>query len=739
MIAPVFSWPCGSGGFPPSGMTFYDGDAFPDWRGHLFIGGLSSHEVVRVKLDGEEVADEERIPPLLKAAAEAGADLLTVHVETCPHLHRTLQQIRELGVRPGVTLNPATPLGALEEVLPLVDLVLVMSVNPGFGGQRYIPASTRKIDRLRRLLDEIGSDRMDHWRSRLRIGVFGYVFFWILAYAVGIFAVAGLVEVGFRRLFSQFGTGPGPGALSVLDRLCILGMRLGRDVLAIAVFATVATALFFALQSGSEAVRVLMSNAFWGIIVFRLIAAALRFGLAPHAPWLRVPDLSDRQARVSYDRLRLAVGTVVVVYCVAQILGAYVADAGLRLLIAVVAIVLVLVVLIGIVWRDRRAVGQAILGEPDDGAGGSRVRSVLASNWHLFVTGLLALMGLIAIGQLVIVGEPVGAPIIASLVILLMIPVLDWGVRAMVSRLLKLPGPIAGSAPGEPVVVAPAAGEPPQAAQATRDAAEPTADAVAAAEAGHPTVPAAIAADRRAYYDVLIRNLRIVIAVFAIAEVILGIALSLLSGTDAAVPVEALRTILAAAAARTFNCITVDGDTSTSDTLLLAATGKAGNAAVTDAEDPRLADFRRALTELMTDLAQQVVRDGEGAQKFVTIRVAGAASDAAAKRIGLAIGNSPLVKTAIAGEDANWGRIVMAVGKAGERADRDRLSIAIGGTEIARDGEAVPNYDETPVAAHMAGREIEIDVDVGVGDGRATVWTCDLTHGYIDINADYRS
>jgi glutamate N-acetyltransferase/amino-acid N-acetyltransferase len=133
------------------------------------------------------------------------------------------------------------------------------------------------------------------------------------------------------------------------------------------------------------------------------------------------------------------------------------------------------------------------------------------------------------------------------------------------------------------------------------------------------------------------------------------------------------------------------------------------------------------------------VRDGEGASKFVTIRVSGAVSDAAAKRIGLAIGNSPLVKTAIAGEDANWGRIVMAVGKAGERADRDRLSIAIGGTEIAREGEAVPDYDEAPVTAHMQGREIEIEVDVGVGEGRSTVWTCDLTHGYIDINADYRS
>ena len=209
--------------------------------------------------------------------------------------------------------------------------------------------------------------------------------------------------------------------------------------------------------------------------------------------------------------------------------------------------------------------------------------------------------------------------------------------------------------------------------------------------------------------------------------------------TDADIAPEALQAMLAEVTERTFNCITVDGDTSTSDTLLLAATGRAGNAAVTDAQDPRLADFRRALTQVMTDLAQQVVRDGEGAQKFVTIRVSGAASDAAAKRIGLAVGNSPLVKTAIAGEDANWGRIVMAVGKAGERADRDRLSIAIGGTEIARNGEAAPTYDETPVAAHMAGREIEIDVDVGVGDGRATVWTCDLTHGYIDINADYRS
>jgi glutamate N-acetyltransferase/amino-acid N-acetyltransferase len=141
----------------------------------------------------------------------------------------------------------------------------------------------------------------------------------------------------------------------------------------------------------------------------------------------------------------------------------------------------------------------------------------------------------------------------------------------------------------------------------------------------------------------------------------------------------------------------------------------------------------------MMDLAHQVARDGEGAQKFVAIAVTGAASAAAARRIGLAIANSPLVKTAIAGEDANWGRIVMAVGKAGERADRDRLKIAIGGIELAREGRRVEGYDEGPIARHMTGREIDIAVDVGVGRGRATVWTCDLTHGYIDINADYRT
>ena len=209
--------------------------------------------------------------------------------------------------------------------------------------------------------------------------------------------------------------------------------------------------------------------------------------------------------------------------------------------------------------------------------------------------------------------------------------------------------------------------------------------------------------------------------------------------TDAKLPAPALQALLADAAERSFNCITVDSDTSTSDTVILCATGRAAHPAVQVASDPHLRDFRRALNEVCLELAQLIVRDGEGASKFVTIRVTGAASARAAKRIGLAIANSPLVKTAIAGEDANWGRIVMAVGKAGEKADRDRLAISIGGVAITRDGRRVADYDETPVAAHMKGQEIDIAVDVGVGRGKATVWTCDLTHGYIDINGSYRS
>jgi glutamate N-acetyltransferase/amino-acid N-acetyltransferase len=209
--------------------------------------------------------------------------------------------------------------------------------------------------------------------------------------------------------------------------------------------------------------------------------------------------------------------------------------------------------------------------------------------------------------------------------------------------------------------------------------------------------------------------------------------------TDAAVPAGVLQTLLAKGVERSFNSITVDSDTSTSDTLLLFATGKAGNRPIADAGDRGLADFRRQLDDLLLDLALQVVRDGEGASKFVRVNVSGAASKRAAKRIALAIANSPLVKTAVAGEDANWGRIVMAVGKAGEKADRDRLSVRIGGVQVADHGQVVAGYDEAPVTAHMKGTDIVFDVDVGVGRGKATVWTCDLTHAYIDINGSYRT
>jgi glutamate N-acetyltransferase/amino-acid N-acetyltransferase len=209
--------------------------------------------------------------------------------------------------------------------------------------------------------------------------------------------------------------------------------------------------------------------------------------------------------------------------------------------------------------------------------------------------------------------------------------------------------------------------------------------------------------------------------------------------TDAAIEAPALQALLSAANERSFNAITVDGDTSTSDMALLCATGQAGNAPVSDAADPKLESFRAALDTVMIDLAQQIVRDGEGATKFVTVTVNGGASDASAKIIALAIANSPLVKTAIAGEDANWGRIVMAVGKSGEPADRGKIAITIGGYPVAQAGSRVPGYDESPIAEHMKGEEIDIAVDVGVGNGNATVWTCDLTHGYISINADYRS
>lgn len=209
--------------------------------------------------------------------------------------------------------------------------------------------------------------------------------------------------------------------------------------------------------------------------------------------------------------------------------------------------------------------------------------------------------------------------------------------------------------------------------------------------------------------------------------------------TDAKLPAPVLQKLLTKGVDGSFNRTTVDSDTSTSDTVLVFATGAAKHTRVPAEGGAMLRDFARALNEVLTDLALQVVRDGEGAQKLIRIDVAGAVTNRSAKRIGLSIANSPLVKTAIAGEDANWGRIVMAVGKAGEPADRDRLSVAIGGVWMAKHGEVAADYDETPVVAHMKGREIHIEVDLGLGRGRATVWTCDLTHGYIDINGSYRS
>lgn len=203
--------------------------------------------------------------------------------------------------------------------------------------------------------------------------------------------------------------------------------------------------------------------------------------------------------------------------------------------------------------------------------------------------------------------------------------------------------------------------------------------------------------------------------------------------TDAQVEQSALQSMLGAQTDRTFNCITVDSDTSTSDTLLLCATGASGVDATGNAA------FAQALETVMLDLAQQVVRDGEGATKFVEIRVTGAASDADAKVHGLAIANSPLVKTAIAGEDPNWGRVVMAIGKSGAAADRDLLSISFGDILVAEKGWVSPDYREEDAAAYMKGQDLVIAVDLGLGEGASTVWTCDLTHGYIEINADYRS
>ena len=209
--------------------------------------------------------------------------------------------------------------------------------------------------------------------------------------------------------------------------------------------------------------------------------------------------------------------------------------------------------------------------------------------------------------------------------------------------------------------------------------------------------------------------------------------------TDAAVTPGFLQHLLDAANLKSFSCITVDGDTSTSDTVLAFATGQAGNAPLASFDDAGADAFAAALSDVCLQLAQLVVRDGEGASKFIEIEVSGAVSDASARTVALSIANSPLVKTAIAGEDANWGRVVMAVGKAGEPAERDKLAIRFGDTQVAEAGLAVEGYDEAPVAAHLKGQDVRIGVDLGLGEGRATVWTCDLTHGYIAINADYRS
>jgi glutamate N-acetyltransferase/amino-acid N-acetyltransferase len=210
--------------------------------------------------------------------------------------------------------------------------------------------------------------------------------------------------------------------------------------------------------------------------------------------------------------------------------------------------------------------------------------------------------------------------------------------------------------------------------------------------------------------------------------------------TDAAIAPAALQAMLSKSVERSFNAITVDSDTSTSDTLMIFATGQAERAErIEDAADARAAAFRRALDKLLRNLAHQVVRDGEGARKFITVNVDGAASRKAARRIAFSIANSPLVKTACAGEDANWGRVVMAVGKAGEKAQRDQLDVFFGKIRVAHEGMRDPAYDETAASAYMKRDSIEITVDLHLGRGRATVWTCDLTKEYVAINGDYRS
>ncbi len=209
--------------------------------------------------------------------------------------------------------------------------------------------------------------------------------------------------------------------------------------------------------------------------------------------------------------------------------------------------------------------------------------------------------------------------------------------------------------------------------------------------------------------------------------------------TDAAVSAEALQSMLLPSVTTSYNAITVDSDTSTSDTVLVFATGLASNDRITGPDSPGYAELSQTLHQVNLGLAHLIVRDGEGASKFVTVNVTGAESDTAAARIARAIANSPLVKTALAASDANWGRLVMAVGKSGEAADRDALAIWIGDEQVAAAGQKLDSYSEERATRHLQGDEVVLTVDVGIGDGRGTIWTCDLTHGYIDINAGYRS
>jgi glutamate N-acetyltransferase / amino-acid N-acetyltransferase len=209
--------------------------------------------------------------------------------------------------------------------------------------------------------------------------------------------------------------------------------------------------------------------------------------------------------------------------------------------------------------------------------------------------------------------------------------------------------------------------------------------------------------------------------------------------TDATIAPAALQTLVSLYTRSTFNAVTVDGDRSTNDTCLLFATGEAGAPKISRAGDKRLADFREKLEAVMLDLAHQLVRDGEGASKFVKIVITGAESAASARKIARTVAESPLVKTAFAGEDANWGRIVMAVGRADEPVNRDRMSVRFGPLWAARDGAVAPRYDEAAMSAYMKNPELEVAVDVGVGRASAAMWTCDLTKRYVEINGDYRS